>query len=390
VASRIWQATDFCTNVTTCTQTVTVVDTTPPAITCPTNISAKTVNPAGASISFAPSVSDACDAAPVVTCVPASGSVFGFGFTTVNCTAVDACGNSNGCSFTVNLQLRHTTNYVVGSGIPDGNLNGLASTKTVATYIGIITDLNVTLKTTGGYNGDLYAYLVHDTGFSVLLNRVGRRSGDSFGYGDAGMDVTLDDQSANGDIHLYRFTLNGSHAIPLAGELTNSWAPDGRSTDPSLVLDSDSRTDLLSSFNGVNPNGSWTLFIADLQTVDIATLDSWGLDICGLPPIPASITTQPVDVITACTSNATFSIAVAGTAPFTNQWFKDGVAIPGAAGLSLTLSNVHPSDAGAYSAIVCNMANCVTSSPALLHVRDTNAPVITACAGNVTNSADSM
>src|SRR6185295_7585972 len=115
--------------------------------------------------------------------------------------------------------------------------NGHASTKSVATQIGRLTDVNVRVNISGGYNGDLYAYLVHDTGYSVLLNRVGRRSGDSLGYSDSGFNVTIDDQAPFGDIHTYRVHYFGNNTTPLAGPLTNSWAPDGRATDPSLVLD---------------------------------------------------------------------------------------------------------------------------------------------------------
>src|SRR2546423_205875 len=57
--------------------------------------------------------------------------------------------------------------------IPDGSLNGLSDTRTLS---GIsqpqISDVKVTLNLSGGYNGDLYAYLSHgSTGFAVLLNR---------------------------------------------------------------------------------------------------------------------------------------------------------------------------------------------------------------------------
>src|SRR5215210_9531372 len=36
-----------------------------------------------------------------------------------------------------------------------------------------ITSISFTFTTTGGWNGDLYAYLSHGDGFGVLLNRVG-------------------------------------------------------------------------------------------------------------------------------------------------------------------------------------------------------------------------
>jgi len=48
----------------------------------------------------APTVSDNCTVASV-SCVPASGSNFPVGTTTVSCTATDAAGNSSVCYFTV-------------------------------------------------------------------------------------------------------------------------------------------------------------------------------------------------------------------------------------------------------------------------------------------------
>src|SRR6185436_3181857 len=79
--------------------------------------------------------------------------------------------------------------FALGTPIPDGNPAGLSSSKVAgidfSTSIVVITGLKVTLNVAGdavngGWNGDLYAYLRHDTptgtGFTVLLNRVGRTS----------------------------------------------------------------------------------------------------------------------------------------------------------------------------------------------------------------------
>ena len=186
-----------------------------------------------------------------------------------------------------------TTNYTIGLAIPDNNFSGLASTKTFSSPITALTDLNVFLNISGTYNGDLYAYLTYQSGFSVLLNRVGRRTGSSLGYGDDGINVTLDDEGANGDIHVYRLTLNGSHTIGLTGGLTNTtggvgWLPDGRNIDPTVSLDSTTRTALLSSFDGLNPNGNWTLFVADVNGGDLSTLVSWGLEAVGTVPEPGT------------------------------------------------------------------------------------------------------
>src|SRR6201999_1706051 len=108
----------------------------------------------------------------------------------------------------------------------------------------------------GGYNGDIYAYLVGSTGgFAVLLNRTGVGGGNNFGYGDAGFNITLDDNAANGNIHYYQNILN-----PNGGILTGAWAPDGENTDPNgSGVGSAPATALLSSFEGLNPNQTWQL-----------------------------------------------------------------------------------------------------------------------------------
>src|SRR2546425_13325656 len=104
-----------------------------------------------------------------------------------------------------------TTNFSVGMAVPDDMLSGVASSEIVSTPIAYITGLKVSLKLTGTWNGDLYCYLTHSSGYTVLLNRVGRRSTSSLGYGDEGFDVTFDDGATNGDIHVYRRTLNNGN-----------------------------------------------------------------------------------------------------------------------------------------------------------------------------------
>ena len=90
-------------NVTNRSVTLTVVDVTPPTITCSSNITTTCTSTNGAQVSFAPVVSDNCDLSPTVNCQPPSGSFFPEGTTTVVCTATDASGNSNSCSFTVKV-----------------------------------------------------------------------------------------------------------------------------------------------------------------------------------------------------------------------------------------------------------------------------------------------
>ncbi len=134
-----------------------------------------------------------------------------------------------------------------------------------------------------GFNGDLYVNLQHASGFSVLLNRVGKRADSLLGYGDPGLDIVLDDQAVNGDVHVYRMTLNGSNTTPLGGGLSGTWAPDGRAVDPDTVLDTTPRTATLAGFSGANPNGQWILFVADLQGGGQFQLENWSLSFMPIP-----------------------------------------------------------------------------------------------------------
>ena len=102
-ATRTWVATDFCGNTNTCSQTLTVLDTTPPVILCSSNILVECTGGLGRAVTFTISASDACNTNVVVTSTPLSGSFFSLGTNTVHSVAVDACGNSNTCSFTVTV-----------------------------------------------------------------------------------------------------------------------------------------------------------------------------------------------------------------------------------------------------------------------------------------------
>lgn len=101
---RTYRATDAAGNAVTCTQIITVNDQTAPVISCPANIT--TATPAGscnAVVNFAVTATDNCGGPVTIITLPASGSVFPLGTTTVTATATDACGNSSVCTFTVTV-----------------------------------------------------------------------------------------------------------------------------------------------------------------------------------------------------------------------------------------------------------------------------------------------
>jgi hypothetical protein len=84
-----------------CSFNVTVNDTEPPNISCPSPI-AECTGPNGAVVSFSPTVSDNC-AGVTYSCNPPSGSVFPFGTTPLQCVATDSSGNTNSCNSVVKV-----------------------------------------------------------------------------------------------------------------------------------------------------------------------------------------------------------------------------------------------------------------------------------------------
>ena len=120
------------TGSTSCSFTVLVRDVVPPMIDCPSNIVVGTLSSNGAVVTFTVTATDQCAPSPQVICVPPSGSIFPIGQTTVLCTALDAWGNSNQCSFLVNVSfspaqglLINLINYLTGQPIQHGVKNAL-------------------------------------------------------------------------------------------------------------------------------------------------------------------------------------------------------------------------------------------------------------------------
>jgi hypothetical protein len=77
-------------------------------------------------------------------------------------------------------------------------------------------------------------------------------------------------------------------------------------------------------------------------------------------------------------STVILSVSADGTSPFTYQWIKDGINMPGATGPTVTLANVQSANAGSYAVLVANAAGSTTSDVSTIAVLPaTFAPVIT-------------
>ena len=167
----------------------------------------------------------------------------------------------------------------VGSAIADNSAAGQTFTTSGGTWSGgtwgtggtldtASGSISVLLNLSGGYNHDLYGYLVYNDGAGtmtqVLLNRV-TSTGAGFGGGTTtdfaslqSAGVTLVDGAGNGSIH---------SATPTAGQ---SYISDSAST-------------LNGTFGNMASGGTWTLFLSDLAAGDQSTLVSWGLQVSVVP-----------------------------------------------------------------------------------------------------------
>lgn len=195
------------------------------------------------------------------------------------------------------LQAQVVLDYVSGSAIPDGGGDvGLQYSVDISVPFAQVADVDITLHIVpagadDAWNGDLYAYVQHGDQLVVLLNRIGRTASTgigSFGSPDSGLHVTLDDQAAAGDIHVHLPV--AQPAFPAAQlPLVGTWQPDGRNVaNPANTLASDPRTTSLAQFNGLNPNGRWTLFIGDYGSGGAARLAGWSLE---FTPVPEPVAT---------------------------------------------------------------------------------------------------
>jgi hypothetical protein len=125
------------------TFSVTVVDTTAPLLSVPGDVSARTTDPNGAPVSYpAPSARDLVDASPSATCVPASGSTFPVGDTTVSCKATDDAGNDAHGSFTVHVSLvpEHTWSAIWDEPVGDGGQLSIGGGRTIPIKVQVFRD----------------------------------------------------------------------------------------------------------------------------------------------------------------------------------------------------------------------------------------------------------
>ena len=242
--------------------TVTVSDTTAPAITTPANITMEATGPTGAVVTFTPTASDAVGVATLVS-APASGSTFPIGTTTVNVTATDAAANSSSASFTVTVQdttppvVTAPANILLGGATAAGSVVTFSLTPATDIVDGTVT------PTASPASGSLFPVGVT----TVVVSATDAHSN----TGSASFTVTVLDPALS--VHAAsdeaQFTTGETTVYPLA----NDFVPLGASIVISSVSDSAITINGRALRAPDGYTGSFTYTITDGTTVDTATVE---------------------------------------------------------------------------------------------------------------------
>ena len=144
--------------------------------------------------------------------------------------------------------------------IPDSNSGGIDSVINIPTT-SLITDVNVTVNITHTWDSDLILTLIGPNGTSVILSNSNGSLGDNY-------TNTIFDQESTDPI--------GAGTAPFTG---------------SFIPDED-----LSVLYGTFSGGDWTLNVSDNAFGDTGTIDSWTLEICGIPQADTDSDGVPDDI----------------------------------------------------------------------------------------------
>ncbi|WP_299098297.1 reprolysin-like metallopeptidase [uncultured Winogradskyella sp.] len=157
--------------------------------------------------------------------------------------------NSNSIAIGVDIICTTFASGALTLAIPDGagaNSAGTAVGNTInVSDSGTISDLRVSVDITHSYIGDLLLQLQHPDGVNFV--NIWNRNCNTTAFGN--IDITFKD---------------GEPAITCASPTVGLAAPENA----------------LSSFNGLDMNGDWTLVLVDFFNGDTGTLNNWSMEFC--------------------------------------------------------------------------------------------------------------
>ncbi len=183
-------ATDSAGNMATCHFDVTVRDTEPPVIVCPSDIVVTNAHDAWThTVTFSPSASDNCPGVGKPTCSPPSGTEFGIGTHAVTAWVLDAAGNSGSCTFSVTVYPGNVPPVPVIEVSPLAHFPGYTNLIIIAPDN---QNANVTFDGSKSYDPDdtNFYYFWYETGVIFSTNAVAQQS---LGVGSHEITLGLDD-----------------------------------------------------------------------------------------------------------------------------------------------------------------------------------------------------
>ncbi len=336
-ATRIWRAADQCGNNASCSQTITLVDTTPPNLTCGPNQSLECGTPFAFST---PAANDICDGTNVTVVIVGTvtnqtcGSTFS---ATRTWKATDACGNVANCSQTINVidtlppSLSCSPNRTVECGTP------FTFTPPTATDSCDGTNVTITIvsTTTNGLCGNTFV--------AVRIWRAADRCGNA---SQCSQTIRVVDSEP-------------PVLVGLPGNQSVSCFADVPPVPPVTAFDF-CDTNVVPTVT-ITTNGRCPFIITRCWTaVDDCNNSVQGCQMITVSPPPPTVSGPTNQTI--CPGNpATFCAIVSSTCPATMQWYRDGTAIPGATNACYTIPNVSLADAGQYCIAVMGVCHSVTN-----------------------------
>ncbi len=174
------------------------------------------------------------------------------------------------------------------------------------------------------------------------------------------------------------FTVNGAESAPASWTVGGS-VPPGMTFSGGITSGTVNISTILLSGSPTTA-GTYVLSLRAWENPNAqgsSATFSYSVVVSGGTIVAPAITTQPQSQSVLTGSTVTFTVVANGTTPLTYQWNKDGIALSGQTGTSLTIPSANASSAGNYTATVTNSAGSVTSNAANLAVSDPGPPTIT-------------
>ncbi len=134
------------------------------------------------------------------------------------------------------------------------------------------------------------------------------------------------------------------------------------------------------AFSRFDPDGNpvWTLsldspanaIVLDAQGNRFVSLANGVVARIGAEPLsPPQLTNSPPNLTVLAGSDLALTVGASGLSPLRYTWLFNNSELPGATNSTLTISQATKAQAGLYSVVVTNFAGSITSSPALVRVK---------------------